>query len=323
MAGYEPEAQTIFDGLWEFSRQQPSDIDPRLMGWQYPVVPGSNASAFDGDADIAYGLLLAEAQWVTQVRIDYGAEAATVIAGILAATIGPDSRLPTLGDWVEPNGNPYNQYTPRSSDFMPSHFRAYGRATNDATWETVVSESQTVIDSLQLTASPTTGLLPDFIVGADGTPQPAPPGFLEGPHDGHYHYNAGRDPWRIGLDVLLNGDATSRAQVQKMSHWLESATGGDPTQIKAGYHLDGSLTGNYFTSFFVAPFGVAAMSDPAQQSWLNAIYTAVYNRHEDYYEDSVTMLSLLAMSGNFWDPTVIGGPGPASYWVYLPVLLKS
>jgi hypothetical protein len=65
------------------------------------------------------------------------------------------------------------------------------------------------------------------------------------------------------------------------------------------------------------------MSDPAQQSWLNAIYTAVYNRHEDYYEDSVTMLSLLAMSGNFWDPTVIGGPGPASHWVYLPVLLKS
>ena len=33
LAGYEPEAQTIFDGLWEFSRQQPSGIDPRLMGW--------------------------------------------------------------------------------------------------------------------------------------------------------------------------------------------------------------------------------------------------------------------------------------------------
>ncbi len=48
--------------------------------------------------------------------------------------------------------------------------------------------------------------------------------------------------------------------------------------------------------------GVAAMNDPAQQEWLNAIYDSVYNTREDYYEDSVTLLCLMVMSGNFWSP---------------------
>lgn len=320
MAGYDPEARTIFDGLWEFARQNPSDIDARLMDWEWFAGDGPDASAFDGDADIAYGLLLAEAQWSNAGRIDYHAAAETVIAGILESTIGPDSRLPMLGDWTQPNGNPYNQYTPRSSDFMPSHFQAYGRATNNPVWITVVANSQAVITSLQQTHSPVTGLLPDFIVNANGTPQPAAPNFLEGPNDGYYNYNAGRDPWRIGLDVLLNDDPVSRAQAQKMSTWIETSTGGDPQKIQAGYQLDGTPLADYFTSFFAAPFGVAAMTNPAQQQWLNNIYDSVYDRHEDYYEDSVTLLTLLVMTGNFWDPTTIAN---GSHFIYLPTILKT
>jgi hypothetical protein len=45
--------------------------------------------------------------------------------------------------------------------------------------------------------------------------------------------------------------------------------------------------------------GVAAMTVPSQQQWLNAIYEAVYRAHEDYYEDSVTLLCLLVMTGNY------------------------
>ena len=42
-----------------------------------------------------------------------------MIGGILESTIGPESHLPTLGDWVDANGETqYNQFTPRSSDFM-------------------------------------------------------------------------------------------------------------------------------------------------------------------------------------------------------------
>lgn len=307
MAGHDADAQTVFDGLWYFARTYPSGADSRLMSWKIQngqIVSGNN-SAFDGDVDIAYGLLLADAQWGSVGEIDYKAEADTVMAGILESTIGANSRLPKLGDWTSDNGSPYSQYTPRSSDFMPSHFRAFARATNDTTWETVISNSQAVIDQIQANQSATTGLLPDFIINCNPVSNctPANSRFLEGSHDGHYYYNAGRDPWRMGLDALLNGDATSKTQVDKMVSWVNSNSGGDANNIKAGYQLNGSAIGNYFTTFFVAPFGVGAMLDASQQSFLNDIYAKVYNTREDYYEDSVNMLALLAMTGNYWDPT--------------------
>ncbi|MCQ3980590.1 MAG: hypothetical protein DPW09_44850, partial [Anaerolineae bacterium] len=71
---------------------------------------------------------------------------------------------------------------------------------------------------------------------------------------------------------------------------------------------------NYFTTFFAAPLGVAAMTVPTQQTWLNAIYDAVHNTQEDYYEDSVTLLCLLVMTGNYWDPSL-----PTAF---LPVVVK-
>jgi hypothetical protein len=148
--------------------------------------------------------------------------------------------------------------------------------------------------------------MPDFIVltGNDHTPQPAPAEFLEGSNDGHFSYNAGRVPWRVGSDALLNNDAASRLIVQKISSWMEASANGDPANIRAGYDLDGNPLpdSDYFTTFFVAPMGVAAMNDPNQQEWLNAVYDSVYDTHEDYYEDSVTLLCLLVMTGNFWTP---------------------
>jgi len=313
MAGYDTQARQYFDGLWYYSRAHPSDVDNRLMGWQIPPDPATgNDSAFDGDADIAYGLLLAHAQWGDDGDVNYMSEAQTYITAIKESTIGPQSYLTELGDWVvDGDGDNYNQWTPRSSDFMPGHFRTYGRATGDeAFWEQVIAAVQSDIDGIQVNHSPNTGLLPDFIVRESDTnhaPKPAPPNFLEGPHDGHYDYNAGRDPWRIGTDALLNNDAKSFAQAQKMANWIVQKTNGDPAAIKAGYTLDGNSYDDYFTSFFVSPFGVGLMTTPAHQDYLNDLYDLVYQRHEDYYEDSVTLLSLLVMTGNFWDPF----PAPA------------
>lgn len=305
MSGYDPEAQEIFDGLWLFARAHPSEVDARLMDWNIVETEG-NDSAFDGDADMALGLLLADAQWGSQGEINYKSEADTLIAGILESTIGLESRLPMLGDWTDAYGDPHNQYTPRSSDFMLVNFRAYAKATGAPVWNEVVSKSLNVISSIQQNYSPKTGLLPDFIVmsGEEHMPAPAPADFLEGENDGNYSYNAGRDPWRIGTDALLNNDAASRAAALKMSLWAESTSGGVPSAFQAGYNLEGNpLEGSdYFTTFFVAPLGVAAMTNPDQQEWLNSVYDAVYQTHEDYYEDTVTLLCLITMTGNAWVP---------------------
>ena len=306
MGGYDADAQRIFDGLWEFARAHPSVVDSRLMDWNIPDTENGNESAFDGDADIAYGLLLADAQWGSAGRINYKADAQMVISGILESTIGPDSHLPMLGDWTDVNGEVYNQYTPRSSDFMLVNFRAYANATNDPVWNDVIDQSQNMMISIQSEYSPQTGLMPDFIVlrSDTHTPQPAPADFLEGPDDGHFSYNAGRVPWRAGSDALLNNDAVSRSIAQNISRWIETSANGDPANIRAGYDLEGNpLPGSdYFTTFFAAPMGVAAMTVPDQQEWLNAVYNSVYDQHEDYYEDTVTLLCLLMMSGNAWTP---------------------
>ena len=317
MAGHDAVAQSIFDGLWQFARANPSLIDGRLMGFRVPPEdPAVSDSAFDGDCDMAYGLLLADKQWGSGGAIDYAAAAQTLITAIGASTIGPDSKLPLLGDWTDPAGRRYNQYTPRSSDFRPDHFRAFGRATGDPLWGQVVTATQSVIDALQARTAGRdrvlnlpTGLLPDFIRIPQNTFVPKPVGgkFLESRSDGSYYYNAVRDPWRLATDALLNTDPRSLAQTQMVASWIEAKIAGDPQRIAAGYHLNGRpLHGSdYFSIVFAAPFGVAAMTNPSQQPFLNALYAAVAMTHEDYYEDSVTLLSLLVMTGAYWDPTTI------------------
>lgn len=307
LAGHDPDAQAIFDGLWGFAHANPSEIEPRLMNWHVPSDGNGVDSAFDGDCDIAYGLLLADAQWGSDGPVNYRKAALDVIAGILDATIGPRSHLPLLGDWVKADGPKYNQDTPRTSDFMPGHFRAFGRATGDAVWDDVVTACQRVVSTLQANYSPETGLLPDFVQPvskADRSPRPAEPNFLEESTDGAFNYNAGRDPWRLGVDALLTGDAASLAQVSRIATWIESAAKGDPQRIRAGYELDGTPLddSNYFTIFFAAPMGVAAMTSAPLQDWLNDLYDAVYATSEDYYEDTVALLSLLVMTGNWWEP---------------------
>ncbi len=305
MAGYEADAQNLFDGLWYYSRQYPSGINKNLMSWkvQNGAMVGGNNNAFDGDIDIAYALLLAHNQWGSSGAVNYLAQAKIVIDAIMTSTIGRTSYLPKLGDWTSDNGSPYNQYTPRSSDFMTAHFRAFYEATQNAAWATVIQKTQAVIDSIQANYSSTTGLLPDFIINCATTCQPAYGGFLEGGNDGAYYYNAGRDPWRIGLDALLNNDAKSKAQALKMVRWVATNAANNASNIKAGYQLNGTPIGYYATSFFIAPLGVSAMLEASQQTFLNSIYALIYNKHETYYEDSVNMLNLLIITGNYWKPT--------------------
>ncbi len=77
---------------------------------------------------------------------------------------------------------------------------------------------------------------------------------------------------------------------------------GEPKNIRAGYYLNGEPLpeSDCLSTFFVAPFGVAVMLDDEKQNFLNKIYELVINKNQGYYEDSVTLLSLLVISGNFW-----------------------
>jgi len=176
--------------------------------------------------------------------------------------------------------------------------RANSTVNND--WnENIISACQEKLRYLQNNFSPNAGLIPDFIKNGD----PATTAVLESDNDGKYFYNACRVPMRVGADALLNNNGVSKEIAEKISVWAESATSGNIANFYAGYELDGTPFANYSATSFTAPLGVAAMC-AKQQTWLNHIYDSVRAKHSyAYYEDSINMISILIMTGNFWDST--------------------
>ena len=314
MAGHDPDARAIFDGMVTYFREHPSVLTPHLMAWYQRTSCASAEgadSASDGDLDIAYALLLADRQWGSCGPVDYAVEAAQVLAAIETGELDASGRYVRLGDWTSP-GEPGYYAATRSSDFMPGHLRAFAAATGDAVWTDVLDHTYGLFDALQTTHAPVTGLLPDFIADPLGTPAPVAPFFLEGPNDGDYDYNACRGPWRVGTDFLLSGDARAHTTVQRITSWIRTATGGDPAAIDAGYQLDGttSADADYRSMAFVAPLAVGAMADAANQAWLNALWdllVATPLDAEAYYENTLKLLAMIVLSGNWWSPDAVSG----------------
>jgi endo-1,4-beta-D-glucanase Y len=303
MAGYDPQARAIFDGMYAFFHTFPTSTHQNLMAWTVNVaggcvVPtGGSDSATDGDQDVGFALLLAERQWPGS---GYLQKALAVIADLKSGDLHQSTHQPLLGDWATPGNNQYNATRP--SDFMLDHFRAYGRANGDATWTQAVDSVYQLIDTIQTKYSPATGLLPDFIVNTMSAPAPAAPNFLEGPGDGQYNYNSCRVPWRIATDYIASQDPRAKTAAQRMNSWIMAHTNNDPSKILDGYTLAGAKGAGQSgpSSAFSSPFGVSAMLG-TNQAWLDKLWTS-RAINEDYYGDSITMLSMLVMSGNWCEP---------------------
>ena len=298
MAGADPGAKSYFDGLNRFRKRYPSAINPEFMCWKVPASEKhvKNDSATDGDLDVALALLMAHRQWGDP---GYLAEARTLISALSSSLVRPDFSL-RLGDWD--TGSPGAMLT-RMSDFMPTHFRVFGTVSGDELWAKVENRCYEILGELQENNAPLTGLVPDFAEAKGRKWQPAGPKALEGPHDGEYSYNACRVPWRIGWSAIVLNDSRARHFLKPFMAWAATHVG-KPENFKSGYHLDGrSIKGaDYDSACFIMPAGVAAMSE-GTQDWYDAAFAYGKVKKEGYYEDSVNLLCLLAMSGNAWLPT--------------------
>ncbi|MBO9626069.1 MAG: Ig-like domain-containing protein [Microbacterium sp.] len=325
MAGHDPEAQTQFDALLRFAKAHPSSVNPDLMAWQQrddgsAIVNtvevdedgeefGDDAAS-DGDLDMAYALLMADAQWGSGGAFDYLAEARRIMAAILASEVHPTDDVILLGDWTR--DEPSFHRATRTSDFLLQHFKDFANATGNPRWTGVVDATQSAAHDLFSRFSPTTGLLPDFATRDGAGYRPVDPGFLEDDRDGAYNWNASRVPWRLGTDYLLTGDPRTEEQLRTLNAWVRSATGGDPDAISAGYALDGTPLEDYSDLAFLAPFTVSAMVSGGDQEWLDALWVAsTAEPVTSYFGDSVRMLSLIVASGNWWSPAGVGLPETA------------
>lgn len=312
MAGIDPLAKFYFDGLYNFYKAHPSAINPYLMAWEQ--VPGcqnnpngGNNAATDGDIDIAYGMLLAKAQWGNKCVAQYDQEGINVINAIMKDEINPETYSIKLGDWAQKH-EPKFYYATRSSDFIMDHFKVFRNYSTDAKWDSVIDRNYKLIENITTKYAPKTGFMPDFIVDIDKGGRPATRDFLESDNDGSYYYNSCRYPWRISMDYLLYGDQRAKNAMIKINDFLIQNTGGDAWKISSGYKLNGDPVAggrDYTTPSFIAPFTISAMIDKKYQNWLDASYDALLGqKFEDngYYENTVKTLALIVISGNSWAP---------------------
>ena len=88
-----------------------------------------------------------------------------------------------------------------------------------------------------------------------------------------------------------------------MMNFFESSTGGQPAQIQAGYQLDGTSMGNYSSPSFTGPATAGAMVDAKFQTFLNSLWThSSTNLADNYYDTELQLLSMIVVSGNWWNP---------------------
>jgi hypothetical protein len=339
MAGFDSTAQETFDDLYRYVQSHPSTTSPNLMAWMQTRYCRSidGGTATDGDMDIAYALLLADAQWGRKSNIPYRQKAIEMIAAIRREEINPVTYIVMEANAMSPRSRDF--FDMRSSDFMPDHIRAFRQATGDPQWDSVLNNNYRLFRYMQDTYSPEAGLIPDFIKdirlrpgqGYNGTPAPpalhgdgdetmaaaeeevsavpAQPNYLESKYDGTYNFNACRVPWRIAADYLVSGDKRAADFLSRINPWIRQTTSDNPDNISAGYNLSGEdLPHRYFEALcFICPFAVAAMTNAQNQEWLNKLWDYIVGfkmKDFDYYDNSIKMIDLIILSGNYWSPVV-------------------
>ena len=308
LAGSDPNARTYYDGLYAYYKAHPSIDNSYLMAWEQSTnfvdINGAD-SATDGDMDIAYSLLLADKQWGSGGSINYFRAATNIIAALMQSDVNQSQWTLRLGDWATSGtsqGYAYATAT-RPSDFMFDHLWCYYEATRDSRWTNVIYKTYAVVNAVFANYSPSTSLIPDFIVYNGSSYLPAPANFLEGPDDGKYYYNSCRTPWRFATEYIVRGTSGILPELRKLNAWIQSASSGNFNHIYPGYSLSGTaLDTSYTDDSFTSPFGVSAMTDAGNQAWLNSLWSWIASRginaNDGYFGNSITMHCLLMMSGN-------------------------
>ena len=315
MAGHDPQARATFDGLLATVRARPAYSIPEsyggryLMDWRLTIdgsstdAAGGGWNAFDGDLDIAMALLMADRQWGSSTGAwNYKQEAIHTIHAMKAWNMHPNGTTKGLA----------TSDVSRTSDYMISHFRAFGNATGDAWWSTtVVDRCLWLVERMQTNFS-SVGLMPDFLVQADGSnPIPSPGGRGDFVMTEMYYYaNAQRNPWRWGTDYVTSGDARWKAVLDRMMNFFKSDTGGDPARTATGYAMNGSIPSPLFRPYpnwtpkgMIGPQLCGAMADASHQAYLNALWAYNANNFSHlYYDAELQLLPMIVASGNWWQP---------------------
>jgi endo-1,4-beta-D-glucanase Y len=305
MAGYDTNAQTEFNGLWQLVKDH---LDGQgMMEWQLDgktckyADSGTPDAATDGDLDIGYGLILADKQWG-----GYTTDAKAWLAKFYAQDVTSDGHLKCEDDGPSTDTRP--------SDMMLDHLRAFAAYDTAHDWAKVITRTEAVISEFTAKYSSAYGLLSDFVVSANTTsPKPAPANYQEDQPDNIVGYNSIRVPWHLGTDALLYGSSTaavSYSTAKLESACLKSESGGNPQKVYPHTNLnctkrttDGSGATDTQAEEAGDSVGPAAMAS-GDQAWTDAIWGELAKNPfgDAYYGETIKMLVYIVMAGDYWNP---------------------
>jgi hypothetical protein len=296
MAGLDPQARDIFDGIYAFGRAHPSSTFPLLMSYTITstgTMPDPFPAA-DADIDMTLALLMAHVQWGSNGRVNYLKEALANLVSIKSAYL-------TANFSISANGT-----VTRSSDLMPAACKSFAKYTGDSSWTSASTRAQAMATAIQTNNSPSTGLLPDWISSvASTTVVPATDGQTgtDGSHASGYSYNACRDAWRFIADYVLNGDTTSQGIANNIANYFNTSTSAFTSFTIGERQLNGTVIDSFDENSFNLPVLAGCMGNSANQSFANAIWAhAIPNFGGGYFSDSIAMNCLLLMTNNVFNP---------------------
>jgi endo-1,4-beta-D-glucanase Y len=267
--------QTTFDGLWGYAK---AHFDGhQLMTWHISssgsVVEAGSAS--DGDEDMAWALLMASDQWSSNAS--YLDDAKSVINNMFFNEIGPDGRFMPGDSWGA-------DLTVFPDYFSPAYYRAFAKVSGNNAWVSTVLEKG-YATLAQVTGSD--GLIPDNINAPSGKMKP------------NYGYDACRTPWRIAMDYCFNNEPRALAYLMKIGTFFN---GVGASNIVDGYSSTGSVTSGNKNMAFIGPAGVSGMAGYSALLDGAFNYGAANNGGDmTYFPQSLRVISMLMMSGNFLD----------------------
>jgi endo-1,4-beta-D-glucanase Y len=325
----DPDSKQLFDRLYFYVKRHPSVIDSEkyrkknyqkkaelvdsaLMAWEQKKIcdTSKETSATDADMDIAYALLLADAQWGSNGEVNYLNESKIMLEDIIKRDINPVHKTLMLGNSIEfGEYGSWDSCVIRTSDFMPSHFREFESKYPTQDWAEILKKNYELYNRIQVKFSPNYYLFPDFVdCGNDRLMKPKKEVEIR-KYDFSFYDNACRVPWRIGLDFILAGDFRAKNIIEKFNDGMISLCKGDPREIHPGYPLNGDLKQSIKidpTRFsYYGPFAVSAMIDKKYQPWLDNLWKIVSKENPDdavveYYDRTIQLISLIIISGNYW-----------------------
>jgi endo-1,4-beta-D-glucanase Y len=280
--------QPTFDKLLAYVN---AHLDAKgLMNWCLDgggTVKGAY-SATDGDEDMIWALLMASDQWSSTA---YLTTAKTMIDVMKNYSLFSDGTLQNGDNW-NTSDNMHTDY------FSPAYYRVFGKATNDIFW------SQYVVDAnyAHLAAvSGNDGLVPDASNLEDSLQTSASCPLCVP----NYGYDACRMPWRIAMDYCFNNEPRALTYLQKIGGFFNTSVSGNAASIGDGYSQSGSKTSGNTNMAFIGPVGVAGMAGWPMlvDSAFNFGVSNPGNGNDAYFPQSLRVVTMLMMSGNFLDYT--------------------